>query len=146
VTAPVRRAVGARVLCVVAATAIAGGCSTQTANGAPCYPGDYVYCPCDGGVQGYSQCPTDGGDYGACNCSGIHPTQVDATALVCNLALGVLPLLCPCTMDDQCQSGQCFPFNAKGPHCTTSCNEQNASTVCPPASGGCSNMGVCMAP
>jgi hypothetical protein len=123
-------------------------CGEVTSNSAPCYPGDYVYCPCDGGTPGHAECPTDGGDYGACNCTpGFDPAAViDAAALVCNTAAGKLPLLCPCTANSDCASDDCFPFNAKGPHCTTSCTEQNASTVCPPASGGCSKMGVCMAP
>jgi hypothetical protein len=136
----------ARVTGLVVASLLAA-CSTQTPDGAPCYPGDYVYCPCDAGVQGYSECPTDGGDYGACNCTGFNPSlAVDAAALVCDIDAGKLPLLCPCTSDDECESADCFPFNAKGPHCTRSCTEANASTVCPAASGGCSNMGVCMAP
>jgi hypothetical protein len=118
--------------------------SCNTSNGAPCYPGDYIYCPCDSGVQGYSECPSDGGDYGTCNCSGIDPAVSDAAAVVCNASAGVLPLLCPCTMDSDCASAFCFDFPSKGPHCTLQCTAANAAEICPM---GCTpKTMVCMIP
>lgn len=48
----------------------------------------------------------------------------------------------PCTANSQCESGLCFPFNSRGPHCSAPCTE---GCQCP-ASRGCSNMGICKAP
>jgi hypothetical protein len=46
--------------------------------------------------------------------------------------------------DDQCDEDLvCFPFNAKGPHCTRACTMDED---CEEPSTGCNNMGVCKAP
>ena len=51
-----------------------------------------------------------------------------------------LPFGSECSEDSQCQSGKCFDFSSKGPHCTIDCP---ASGSCPSPSTGCSGMGVC---
>ena len=122
-------------------------CDTQSANGAPCAPGDYNYCACDDGIQGYSECPIDGGDYGPCDCTGIHPAVPSEGGVVCTRDdAGQLPLLCHCTTSADCASGNCYLFAAKGLFCTTTCTQQTASQVCPPQSGGCNGMGICKLP
>lgn len=54
-----------------------------------------------------------------------------------------LGLLETCTpgRDDECLSGLCFNFNARGPKCTAPCTRD---CECPAPSSGCSNRGVCM--
>lgn len=50
-----------------------------------------------------------------------------------------------CTVgdDDACETGVCFNFTSRGPHCTAPCTQ---ACECPAPSGGCSNRGVCKAP
>ena len=48
--------------------------------------------------------------------------------------------LAPCTVDAECTTGRCFGFNAYGPHCTQSCQND---VDCPAPSPGCSNNKVC---
>ena len=48
-----------------------------------------------------------------------------------------------CEKDEDCESGLCFPYVAKGPHCTITCT---MDSDCPPPSNACSGMGVCKAP
>jgi hypothetical protein len=54
-----------------------------------------------------------------------------------------LPFLAPCTQNDECASGLCFNFNAKGLHCTHACQ---SAADCEAPSPGCSGMNVCKAP
>jgi hypothetical protein len=56
-----------------------------------------------------------------------------------------LPFMSECVlgMDDQCDTGLCFDFNTKGPHCTHECT---VDTDCEDPSPGCNGMGVCKAP
>jgi len=56
---------------------------------------------------------------------------------------GLLGYLEPCTTDDQCESGLCFPFVSKGPHCTLPCT---TDAECPAPSPGCGGMNVCRPP
>ncbi|MCB9560536.1 MAG: hypothetical protein H6709_14490 [Kofleriaceae bacterium] len=56
-----------------------------------------------------------------------------------------IPFMGECTlgMDDACETGVCFDFNAKGPHCTHACT---VDADCEAPSLGCNGMGVCKAP
>jgi hypothetical protein len=114
----------------------------------PCYAGDWQRCDCATGGSGYQQCSADGEAYGACDCSGNIPGvpsldgSVDAPAESAPDA-GLLPFMSPCEKNEECVTGNCFPFNSKGPHCTKPCTQ---ATDCPPPSTGCSNMGVCKSP
>ncbi|HWL84564.1 MAG TPA: hypothetical protein VNO21_02110 [Polyangiaceae bacterium] len=122
-----------------------------TSNDQPtCYRGEYVTCACNNSQTGYAMCLADETAHGTCDCSGAIPgleggaPQQDAGgAADANDAGGKLALMQPCDRDDQCETGLCFPFNAKGPHCSKRCK---SDTDCPSPSTGCSNMGVCKAP
>ena len=48
-----------------------------------------------------------------------------------------LPLMSPCQSDAQCETGLCYPFNAKGPHCTKPCTHDSE---CPPPADGCPHL------
>ena len=50
---------------------------------------------------------------------------------------------CTVGMDELCETGLCFDFNTKGPHCTHACT---VDTDCEAPSTGCNGMGVCKAP
>jgi hypothetical protein len=49
----------------------------------------------------------------------------------------------PCTMNAQCDTGLCWDFPSKGPHCSKMCT---TDADCPPPSPGCNPQGVCRAP
>ncbi len=113
-----------------------------------CFAGDYRSCTCDGGAAGYQACKGEDG-YGACVCDGTTP-GVDASALEASVDAsadaadaGLLPFMSPCTTNEQCDTGLCFPFNAKGPKCSKPCKTNDD---CGPPSTGCNNQGVCKAP
>jgi hypothetical protein len=55
----------------------------------------------------------------------------------------ILPFMSSCQTNDQCETGLCFSFNSKGPHCTHGCMMDED---CEDPSPGCNNMGVCKAP
>jgi len=57
----------------------------------------------------------------------------------------LLPFMSECTLgaDDACETGICFDFNTKGPHCTHACE---VDADCEDPSPGCNGMGVCKAP
>jgi hypothetical protein len=117
------------------------GCSVPSQA---CYPSDYQACSCDGGQRGLQQCTAAGDGYGACDCSGVLP-GADGSAATDGGGEGgsdggLLPFLAPCSSDAQCVTGHCFPFNAKGPHCSQPCTTDQD---CPAPSPGCSGMGVC---
>ena len=121
-------------------------------DGTPCFAGDWRRCDCATGGSGYQQCSADGQAYGACDCSGNIPgvpgidSGFDAPAADAADAsgdAGLLPLGAPCVANGDCASNDCYPFNAKGPHCTKTCTQ---ATDCPPPLTGCSNMGVCKIP
>jgi hypothetical protein len=50
---------------------------------------------------------------------------------------------CPLGQHDRCETGLCFDFNMKGPHCTHECETDDD---CEEPSTGCNGMGVCKAP
>ncbi len=133
-------------LMLVVATAAA--CEGRSA----CHVGDYEHCACDGGKGGYRRCVDAEAGYGTCDCSG---EIVGLTTSVGSGGAGgaggsggsggvpKLPFLAACTTDEQCDSGLCFHFNTKGPHCSKPCA---TSADCPSPSPGCSGMGVCKVP
>ena len=55
----------------------------------------------------------------------------------------LLPYMATCAANEECDSGLCFEFNAKGPHCTTTCE---LDLECEAPSPGCNGKGVCKAP
>ena len=147
VMGPLARAAAAA-LCV--ALNVLGACSTETSRGEACYPGDTRDCACPAGVIGRQRCAADGSGYSAvttadaCNCAGDLPYGCVAGApLACDGSAGKLPFMCPCDSDEQCETGTCFVFNAKGKHCTRSCA---VSLDCPSPSCACNNQGVCKVP
>jgi hypothetical protein len=125
-----------------------GACTLQ--HGETCYPGDYIACACDDGSTGLSMCASDDAGnvqgYAACDCSASVAdagTSDAATTEGGGGEGGLLPFLASCTSNDQCQTMLCFPFNAKGPHCSMACTKDSD---CPQPAPGCSMMGVCKAP
>src|SRR5689334_19562818 len=99
-------------------------------EGRPCYPGDYRTCDCGAGVRGYSRCDADGQVYGACDCSGTIPGLAASSSAGAGGGTGgsggaggaeKLPFMAECTTNEECETGLCYDFNAKGPHCTQSC-------------------------
>jgi hypothetical protein len=71
------------------------------------------------------------------------PPAADASPATQDAAPGQLEYLEACQTNEQCQSGLCFNFNQKGPHCTKECT---TAAECPAPSPGCNGMGVCKAP
>jgi hypothetical protein len=129
---------------IVAAIAAPAACAEGDRE---CYPTDWRACRCDA-AEGYQQCDAAGDGYGACDCSGAIPGLTTSAASSGGGGSGgggseKLPFMSPCVLDEDCESGLCFNFNAKGPLCTIPCSPE---TVCPPPSPGCSLMGVCKAP
>src|SRR5262245_41889813 len=96
-----------------------------------CYPTDWRACTCNGGAEGYQQCGADGA-YGACNCSGNIPGLTTSAGTGGSGGGGgdggKLGFMEPCMTDEQCETGLCHPFNAKGPHCSMPCT---ADSDCP---------------
>jgi hypothetical protein len=78
---------------------------------------------------------SDAGGDGGC---ALAPDAAMAAAPDASLTLGE-----PCQNSDQCLSGLCFNFNARGPHCSAPCTD---ACQCPPPTRGCNNMGVCKSP
>ena len=108
-----------------------------------CYPTDWEGCSCADGAPGYHQCGALGDAYGACDCSGTTPgAAAPITDAGPDGASVLAPFLAICKGSAECESGICYNFNAKGPHCTIACN---ADADCPAPSPGCSHMGVCKA-
>lgn len=108
-----------------------------------CYAGDYAQCACDGGALGYASCTADS-VFGPCVCGegvpGVDASGVDAAGDGGDAAPPKLPFLAPCGEDEQCETGLCYPFNAKGPHCSKACS---GPADCPAPSPGCSGKGIC---
>ena len=78
----------------------------------------------------------------ACGSGQDETGQPDA-APVADASGELLTFMTACETNEQCETGLCFNFNSKGPHCTTSCI---APTDCAAPSPGCNNKGVCKAP
>ena len=136
----VRRVEFAGVVALVVALVAATACRKEFAT---CYAGEYVACACDGGTNGFQQCNAAQDGFGACVCDGRVPgldatPEADASAEA--EAAAKIGFLQPCEKNEQCETGLCFPFNARGPRCTIPCKPTD---TCPPPSPGCSNNGVC---
>ena len=140
-------------LAVVLLAALASpACQT---NGARCAPGDYVTCACPTPVKGFARCAPSGSEYSLCNCSGdVPPGVVDLEAGAPSRdgaasddggdgASAKLPFMSPCEKDEQCETGLCFVFNAKGPRCSKGCQ---VDSECPAPSTGCNLQGICKSP
>jgi hypothetical protein len=69
-------------------------------------------------------------------------SEEDAPALP-DAGTGDLPFLAVCTSNEECATGLCFNFNARGLHCTHACE---SAAECEAPSPGCNNMNVCKAP
>ncbi len=141
-----------RALPLLLLLAAAGSPLACSVDGTPCFPGDYRPCACDNGNQGLFQCSDTGDAYGSCDCSGKIPGSTDDAGALPDASTdgpvgeggGLLPFMAPCAMDSQCETGHCFAFSAKGPHCSQMCT---SDAMCPkPASPGCNMMGYCKAP
>lgn len=135
---------------VTAAVLAVGGCSESRT----CHQGDFTSCTCDDGKAGFAACDVASDDYGACGYCGSIPGSSVAvgvggagggTATGGAGAGGAEPLgfMETCKKDEDCASGQCHTYNAKGQKCTISCQ---TDSDCPAPSPGCNNMGVCKAP
>lgn len=149
------RPLGLLLLCLAASGAVS--CSN---DGRACYPGDYRRCSCEAGDEGYQQCDVDdGSEYGACDCSGTIPGLTTAAATGGSAGSGggmggstssssggaaggggKLPFLASCMTDDECETGLCYNYPSKGPHCTKSCT---SDAECPAPSPGCNPKGIC---
>ena len=71
------------------------------------------------------------------------PADPDAAPGAPDAAPGDLPFLSTCTSNEDCESGLCFNFNAKGLHCTHACQ---SAADCEAPSPGCNGMNVCKVP
>ena len=119
-------------------------CHACRASNPSCYEGDYVACDCAGASSpGFAKCGADE-RFSACVCNGTVPgydgSFYEDAASDAGSATGKVPFLGACQKNEDCETGLCFSFNAKGPHCSIACS---AVPVCPAPSPGCSGMGVC---
>ncbi len=105
-----------------------------------CFAGDYLECQCDDESWGYAACDEKAEMFGDCVCDGTTP-GVDREEAASSGGGDRAPLFEACESDEDCESGLCFQFNAKGPHCTVACGDG-----CPSESGGCNQKGVCKLP
>jgi hypothetical protein len=118
-----------------------------------CYPGDYRTCDCADETAGYERCDASGSAYGECDCSGNVPGLPSGAGGASGGSGGggtagaggggLLPFASPCDVNEECESGLCHLFNAKGTHCTMPCA---GPEDCPPPSDGCNMMGLCKVP
>ena len=130
-----------RLVVFALASAVASGCFEEPRA---CYPGDYEACRCDSGEPGYAQCEPSGDAYGACGFCGTTPGLAEGvTAGAGGGGGGLLGFLQPCEGSEQCESGLCHEYPAKGTFCSMPCDSPDD---CPPPSSGCNMMGICKAP
>ena len=135
------------------AALLSGACDEAPA----CYEGDQQACTCDDGTCGFAACDVAANGFGACGSCGLVPTPAGSTTLACGEPEGggdggaggaggappLLGFLETCEGDEQCETGLCHTFNAKGPKCSMPCQNDGD---CPSPSPGCNMMGVCKAP
>ncbi len=136
---------------LLAAVLLAGACSEQPA----CYAGDFRACTCADGRRGFAACDAAADAYGACASCGLVPGATwtassgggagsggagGAGGATTTTKLGFMET---CAVDEDCESGICHVYTAKGPRCTLHCQ---TAADCPPPSVGCNNMGFCKAP
>jgi hypothetical protein len=128
------------------AVGIVVGCREQSPV---CYEGELQACTCAGSKNGYQQCLQAEERYAACVCDGTTPgldASVDASEAAADAASEAsskVAFMGVCAKDEDCETGQCHDFAAKGSFCSHACK---APTDCEPPSGGCNNQGVCKAP
>ena len=109
-----------------------------------CYDGEFEACFC-GEERGYRTCSE--ATYAECVCNGDIPGLVGG--LLDNEGGGgaggqpLIGFLETCDTNEQCETGLCHVFNAKGPRCSKPCETE---ADCPPPSPGCNMMGICKAP
>jgi hypothetical protein len=118
-----------------------------------CYEGDQQACTCDDGQCGFAACDVGANAYGACGSCGQVPAPADSDVSCEDLGTGggggeggapaLLAFMETCSNDEECETGLCHTFNAKGPKCSMPCQSDGD---CPDPSPGCNNMGVCKAP
>lgn len=143
----------------LALASVTGACASSRT----CYSGDFEACTCADGRAGFAACDAGGEAYGACGSCGEVPGLAGSGASggggsgggtsggggagggTASLTTSTekLGFLETCTMDEDCESGICHVYAAKGPKCTLTCQ---TAADCPPPSPGCNNMGVCKAP
>ena len=121
-----------------------------------CYEGDQQACTCDDGQCGFAACDVGADAYGACGSCGQVPKPAGTTTVACEEipaaggggggaggAPALLAFMETCSKDEECETGLCHTFNAKGPKCSMPCQSDGD---CPSPSPGCNMMGVCKAP
>jgi hypothetical protein len=127
----------------------AGACSSGDAGPSACAPNDARPCACADGRSGISRCTAAGDGYGACACDTSDGGGEEASDAPDDVLDGpgeadaLLPFLAPCSTNAECETGLCFPFPSKGPHCTKQCT---SGADCPAPSPGCNPMGICRVP
>lgn len=141
-TAARRASLRAMVVAAVALTVVVAACVDDFR---PCYQGDYRACTCTNGAAGFAACAPAQDGFAACVCDGRTP-GVDGSAVIDAAEASdgaLLGFMQPCQTNEQCETGLCFPFNAKGPKCSKPCA---TADDCPPPASGCNGMGICKAP
>lgn len=121
-----------------------------------CYEGDFIACECADGRRGFAACDRSKDAYGACGYCGAVPGAGGTESAAGSGGAGggssssgssggsaLLGFMETCSSNEECESGLCHNFNAKGPKCTQPCS---TDADCPDPVIGCNNMGVCKAP
>ncbi len=141
-------AIGAATL--LASLLLAPGCSEPRS----CYEGDFVACTCDDGRAGFAACDAANDALGTCGSCGVVPGAITGSGGGSGGGgaggggggaggAALLGFMETCVQDEDCESGLCHVYNAKGPKCTLPCQ---VDADCPVPSPGCNMMGVCKAP
>jgi hypothetical protein len=81
--------------------------------------------------------------FSACSGSKSQGPGLDASPNLLDAGAGTLGFMEACATDEQCTTGLCYPFNARGPHCSHPCTVDGD---CEAPSPGCNGMGVCKVP
>jgi hypothetical protein len=160
-----------RMLPAVVATLLIATAACSGSSSGSCFPGDKQSCTCKGGMSGFQTCDA-AGNFGACACvggagggvsTGGSGTSSAASSMSTSTSGaggadagsdggdagmdagdgGLLPFMSPCTTNAQCDTGLCWDFPTKGPHCSKMCA---TDADCPAPSPGCNPQGVCRAP
>lgn len=143
------RAIASRGACALAVALLTGVCGACFETEPACYAGDHRACACavPAGARGYQACLEGGGGYAPCVCDGTTPgvdgSAPDAADDGAPDATAKKELLAACEKNEDCASGLCFAFNAKGQRCSKACT---SASDCPAPSPGCNNLGICKAP
>jgi hypothetical protein len=123
--------------------AVSGGCREDRPA---CYAGDHQACTCVGGGSGYQGCLEEEERFGVCVCDGTTPGldgSFEAGATEAAAPDAKVPFLGVCVANEDCATGVCFTFNAKGTLCSHACKTEGD---CEPPSTGCNLQGICKAP